>query len=171
LIKPSTCSSCVLYIKGSGFARADGPNTAKILIVGEALGQREVIEGKPFVGDAGAMLDRILRLAKIDRRSIKIGNVISCRPPQNWLDGAPWEIEALDHCEQYVNQTIAEMPNLKVIVPMGVISTRRFLGLPSKTGKGKDFHGTVTKHPHGYYIIPTICEVTKECIPSFDNLM
>ena len=130
--KPDTCIGCPLYSKGYSYAGAIGPSNAKVLLVGEALGQQEAIQGKPFVGQAGSMLDRIIRLAGFTREEFRIDNVLHCQPPSNWLDGAPWELEAVEHCSQYLNQSLDE-PHL-VVVPMGAIPTRRLLGIGRGVG-------------------------------------
>lgn len=152
--KPDTCSGCALYYKGFGYGPAVGPVNAKILLVGEALGVQEAILGKPFVGQAGAMLDRILRLCGFSRDQFRIDNTIRCQPPNNWLSGAPWEHEAVEHCSQYIGETLNEKHT--VVMPLGAVAARRLLGLAPGRGKMQDLHGTVTRDAQDrFWIVPT----------------
>ena len=68
------------------------------MIVGEALGDREVQRGQPFIGPAGGMLDKLLRKVAVDRKEVRIDNTVRCQPPKNWLVGAPWEPGATAQC-------------------------------------------------------------------------
>ena len=96
-------------------------------MLGEALGAQEASKGVPFVGDAGFQLNRTLQRTKFDRQDFLITNVCRCQPPNNWLEGAPWEHEAILHCDQYLLQTIERMKP-KVILPMGNVALRSILG-------------------------------------------
>jgi len=80
LARPAPCRLCVLDSKAEGFAPADGPSSAWLLLVGEALGKVEALTGRPFMGDAGGMLTRLLNLLGWTRDAIRIHNVISCFP-------------------------------------------------------------------------------------------
>jgi len=152
--KPDTCRGCPLEFKGLGYAPAVGPSNAKIALIGEALGAKEAVLGKPFVGQAGGMLDRILRLAGTSREIFRIDNVIRCQPPNNWLDGAPWEHEAINHCSRYCNETLSE-PH-EIVMPLGGIPTRILLGLAPGVGKVQDFHGTISRDIHDrFWVVPT----------------
>lgn len=152
--KPATCAGCALFYKGFGYAPAVGPANSKILLVGEALGAQEAITGKPFIGQAGAMLDRILRLCGFSREQFRIDNTIRCQPPNNWLAGAPWEHEAVEHCSQYINATLAEQHT--VVMPLGAVAARRLLNLPPGKGKMQDLHGTVSRdHLDRFWIVPS----------------
>ena len=62
---------------------SDGDYKSKIMIVGEGPGQKEAQEGKPFVGDAGILLNKMLKSINIDRKKIYITNVVNFRPPNN----------------------------------------------------------------------------------------
>jgi len=145
LSKPYSCYGCALYERGVGFAGASGPVEAPLLIVGEALGRDEAYRGLPFVGRAGGILDRALRLAGIDRGDLRVHNVVNCEPPNNWLEGAPWERAATQHCTtHYLSQTLRE-PH-RVIMPLGGVAARHVLGLPrSKHVHVQDLHATVWK--------------------------
>lgn len=154
LSKPSGCTGCALADKGTGFALPEGPTTAPLLFVGEALGKVEAHTGRPFVGDAGGMLSRQLALLGWDRRDLRIANAISCRPPNDWFDErAPWYREALHHCP-YLDPVLAE-PH-QVIVTLGQTALKRVLGLVGhKKIRVQDWHGTATRLPSGQYVVPT----------------
>jgi DNA polymerase len=158
--KPDYCHrGCPLAKKGFGYAPATGPADAEILIVGEALGVQEAVQGVPFVGDAGAMLDKCLRFTGIERESLRIDNTVRCKPPNNWLDGAPWEAGAIKHCNHYLHRTLEERHN--VIVPVGGIAIRNLLDYSPKTWRSfkkplENFHGTIHwSELYQAWIIPT----------------
>lgn len=156
LSKPGTCVGCVLEKKGFGYAPAIGPNNSKILLVGEALGSTEAVRGQPFVGMAGGMLDRILRLCGFSRDQFRIDNVVRCQPPNNWLDGAPWQHEAVNHCSVHINGTLNE--NHTVVIPLGTVPAQRLLGIAPGTRNGgiTNLHGTVSRDPlDRFWIVPS----------------
>ena len=156
LTKPSTCAGCALERRGFGYAPAVGPNNSKILLVGEALGSTEAVLGKPFVGQAGGMLDRILRLCGFQRAQFRIDNIVRCQPPGNWLSGAPWEHEAVEQCSQHVGATLNEQHT--VVMPLGTVPAQRLLGIAPRTRNGgiNNLHGTVSRDPlDRFWIVPT----------------
>ena len=120
------CRGCPLGLLGEGFVRGDGP-LADILVVGEAPGATEVLKGRPFVGQAGWMLDRLLGLAEIPRSRVRVANVLCCRPPKNYLAGAPYEYGAIAACRDLLLDEIhATKP--RVIIAMGNIAMRALTG-------------------------------------------
>jgi len=155
LPKPPGCFTCVLGQKGFGYATARGALSAPVLILGESSGRREAVEGKPFVGPAGAMLHRAMRLGMLDPDWFRIDNVVRCQPPGDFLDGAPWQYDAIAKCSQYLNQTLAE--NHPVVVTTGGLATRTLLQLPrDRHFKVQNFHGTVQRDPlDRFWVVPT----------------
>jgi uracil-DNA glycosylase family 4 len=151
LSKPITCTGCPLDSKGIGYAPASGPIEAEILIVGEALGRVEAAVGRPFSGPSGDLLDKILHRTRIDRQNVRVDNCVRCQPPNDWLDGAPWEAGAILHCSQYLGQTLAEKS--RVVISLGASSTRRLLGLSKKGHKQGDWHGCVAQDPSGKFLV------------------
>lgn len=144
LPKPETCSGCDLYERGRGYVPASGPTSSPLLFLGEAPGEREVIEGNPFVGPAGGVLHRLAYLLDQDSSTFRKDNCVRCQPPANKLAGMPWEAGAVFHCKQYSDQTLREQ-GLKVVVATGGTAIRRLLGITRGGGFSvEDFHGTCT---------------------------
>ena len=75
--------NCELKKNASKIVFSDGDYKSKVMIVGEGPGQKEDQEGKPFVGDAGILLNKMLKSINIDRKKIYITNVVNFRPPNN----------------------------------------------------------------------------------------
>ena len=154
--KPPACQDCALHEMGKGFAPPSGPPNAKLLFVGEALGYNEAMQGVPFVGAAGGMFERILRRAEISRDTSKVHNCVSCQPPGDWLDGAPWQHSSLAHCSTYLDESLNN-PSVQVVVTLGSIPMRQILGLQGVDGvRVQDFHGTVHRDPGDrFWVVPT----------------
>jgi uracil-DNA glycosylase family 4 len=136
---------------------AVGPLQAPILLIGEAAGRTEVLTKDPFSGEAGWELDRLLKIPKIDRATVRIGNVLLCHPPNDWLVKSPWEQEALLHCRPQLDSLLAE--GHKVVVPLGGTALRAVMGLPRTKDKDgirvEDFHGAPVWDNRGFWICPT----------------
>ena len=81
--KISNINNCELKKNASQLVFSDGNPKSPIMIVGEGPGQKEDQEGKPFVGDAGKLLNKMLESIKIERNKIYITNVVNYRPPNN----------------------------------------------------------------------------------------
>lgn len=105
---------------GAGNADAD------VMFVGEAPGANEDLQGLPFVGRAGQLLDQLLGEIGIRRSDVFITNVICCRPPGN-RDPLPEEIEA---CKPYLYRKI-ELIEPKVICTLGNFATKLLTGSPT----------------------------------------
>ena len=92
------------------------------MIVGEAPGFNEDIQGKPFVGAAGKLLDTLLAHIGLDRETVFITNVLKCRPPQN-RDPMPNEAES---CVPYLRRQV-KLVRPKVIIVLGRHALERML--------------------------------------------
>jgi len=92
------------------------------MLIGEGPGHHENEQGKPFVGQAGKLLDEMLMKIGIQRSEVFITNVVKCRPPEN-RDPLPDEVEA---CNSYLEQQITLL-DPKIIVTLGRISMAKFL--------------------------------------------
>lgn len=99
-----------------------GNTEAKILVVGEGPGRNESIQGLPFVGQSGKLLDKLFMLAGLDRKDIFITNIVHHRPPEN-RDPLPNEVEAYG---KYLDKII-EIIRPKMIITLGRFSMAKFL--------------------------------------------
>ena len=75
--------NCELKKNATNIVFSDGSIDSKIMIIGEGPGSNEDIDGKPFVGRAGKLLDKMLAAIKLDRKKVYISNVVNYRPPKN----------------------------------------------------------------------------------------
>ena len=76
-------NNCELKDNANKLVFSDGKYDSPVMIVGEGPGQKEDEQGKPFVGDAGMLLNKMLNAIKIDRKNVYITNVVNYRPPNN----------------------------------------------------------------------------------------
>lgn len=131
--KPDSCQGCPLYEKGFSFSIPEGTGSLGVLIVGEALGDHESREGLPFrpYAPAGSVLERVIRASRLDRKQFAIWNVVACRPPRDWLEGAPWEYGAIEHCRRHFTPVV-ERYRPRVIMALGGIALRAITGLAGK---------------------------------------
>lgn len=116
------CTRCPLSVGRTNVVWADGNLDSNLMFIGEAPGFHEDKQGKPFVGAAGQLLDRMLGEIGLDRTQAAIVNVLKCRPPNN-RDPQPIEIET---CRPYLEAQLKHMKP-KVIVTLGNFATRFIL--------------------------------------------
>ncbi|MEN3015159.1 MAG: uracil-DNA glycosylase [bacterium] len=130
------CNKCILHSYRNNAVPGNGVYQTDIMIVGEAPGRNEDIQGLPFVGQAGKLLDKMLESIGLFRDKVFITNVVKCRPPEN-RDPTDQEIEA---CLPYLKRQI-ELVNPKLIILVGKHSTRAILGINLKIShlKGRLF--------------------------------
>ncbi|UVK44523.1 uracil-DNA glycosylase [Mesorhizobium sp. AR07] len=113
---------CNLKATAKSLVFADGNPEAAVMLVGEAPGRDEDIEGLPFVGRSGRLLDRMLAAIGLDRTSVYIANVIPWRPPGNRTP-TPHETEI---CRPFIERQI-ELVNPKVLINLGGPSAKTLL--------------------------------------------
>ncbi|NIA08561.1 MAG: uracil-DNA glycosylase [Nitrospiraceae bacterium] len=77
------CKRCELYRERHNIILGEGPENAKLLLLGEAPGREEDLQGRPFVGASGELLNKMLAAINISRKDIYITNIVKCRPPHN----------------------------------------------------------------------------------------
>lgn len=119
-----SCKRCPLHSTRTRAVPGEGNPCARVMLVGEAPGYNEDLQGRPFVGAAGNLLNEVLRIAGLQRSEVFITNVVKCRPPNN-RDPADEEVEA---CKPYLlRQLTAVKP--EVVVCLGRHSTRVFFEL------------------------------------------
>jgi uracil-DNA glycosylase family 4 len=116
------CTACPLHLTRIQAVPGYGPVTARVMAVGEAPGESEDREGKPFVGAAGRLLTSLLETVGLDRRDIYITNIVKCRPPRN-RDPEPPEVEA---CSHFLDEQI-ELLQPDVILLLGRHALMRLL--------------------------------------------
>ena len=118
----------------------EGPNDAALLIVGEAPGEEEDLSGRPFVGRAGQLLDRILASVELDRADVYITNLVKFRPPGN-RNPRPDEIEAA--APILLEQIRLIRP--RIVATLGNVPTQWFLdtkdGITRLHGTWHDWNG------------------------------
>lgn len=133
----STCKACSLCEGRTNVVFGEGNPRARVMIIGEAPGKNEDLQGKPFVGAAGKFLDELLEVAGLKREDVFIANVLKCRPPSN-RNPKPEEIEACATFLRQQTQTISP----DVIVTLGNFATQFIL----RTGVGiTHLRGTVQR--------------------------
>jgi DNA polymerase len=129
---------CALKFTATRLVFADGNPQARVMFVGEAPGRDEDIEGLPFVGRSGKLLDRMIAAIGLDRSSAYIANVIPWRPPGNRTP-TPQETQI---CLPFIQRQI-ELVNPDVVVTLGNPSTQTLLqtreGIMRTRGKWHDY--------------------------------
>ena len=113
---------CNLKFTAKNTVFADGNPEARLMLVGEAPGRDEDIEGRPFVGRSGQLLDKMLAAIGLDRTSVYIANVIPWRPPGNRTP-TPHETQI---CRPFIERQI-ELVNPQVLVHLGGASAKTLL--------------------------------------------
>lgn len=109
------CTKCILAKGRVNVVFGEGPANAKIICIGEGPGRDEDIQGRPFVGRSGQLLDKILCVCGFSRtENVFIGNIVKCRPPEN---RAPFPEERAA-CIPYLLKQI-ELLDPKIIILLG----------------------------------------------------
>lgn len=121
------CRKCRLSRSRRQAVPGEGSLKAELMFIGEGPGREEDLQGKPFVGEAGKLLTRIIKKMEFKREEVYITNVVKCRPPGNRNP----EPDEMDLCRNYLFRQI-EMIQPKVIVTLGNVPTKYLL--QTKTG-------------------------------------
>lgn len=116
------CRKCSLGNTRMNFVFGGGNSNAAIVFIGEAPGKNEDLQGKPFVGQAGKILDSLLESIGFVRSDVFIANVLKCRPPRN----RDPEISEINLCKGYLFKQL-EIIDPAIICTMGRYSTRLVL--------------------------------------------
>ncbi len=131
------CRNCRLCLTRNNLVFGTGNKNADIMLVGEGPGEQEDLQGSPFVGPAGKLLDDMLSIIDLDRnKNVYIANIVKCRPPFN-RDPKEDEQEA---CVSYLYEQI-ELVKPQVIVCLGRIAAQRLI----------DSEFRITRH-HGVWV-------------------
>ena len=118
----SQCTKCALSKARTHVVFGVGNPEAELLFVGEAPGRNEDLEGEPFVGRAGQLLNTMLDEIGIQRSDTYIANILKCRPPGN-RDPVPAEVET---CTSYLDRQI-DLIRPSVVVTLGNFATKYLL--------------------------------------------
>ncbi len=122
LVDLGDCKRCGLAASRTKLVYGVGHPNARLVLVGEAPGRAEDLNGEPFVGEAGQLLDKILLAMGLQREEVYICNVLKCRPPNN-RDPQPEEVSA---CEAFLIRQIATI-RPQVIVGLGRFAVQSLL--------------------------------------------
>ena len=117
------CTTCPLHLHRNNVVVGEGSLDTPIIFVGEGPGEEEDKTGRPFVGKAGQLLDKILESVGLKRSDVYITNVVKCRPPNN---RTPTSAEQRA-CLHFLLAQI-EIINPKVIVALGATALNALLG-------------------------------------------
>jgi DNA polymerase len=118
----STCTKCNLCSTRTNVVFGVGNQTADIMFVGEGPGEQEDLQGIPFVGAAGKLLDDMLSIIDLDRTNCYIANIVKCRPPHN---RDPFDSEQ-DACIGYLRRQVS-LIKPKIIVCLGRVAAKRLI--------------------------------------------
>jgi len=149
----NSIKDCKLKKNASRIVFSDGNIESSIMIVGEGPGQKEDELGKPFVGDAGNLLNKMLNAIKIERKKVYITNVVNYRPPNNRKP----EQSEISRYSKYLREHISII-DPKILILMGSTAMESILGSNKKISKErgqwkeviikqKSYKTIVTFHP------------------------
>lgn len=137
------CHKCDLAENRHHVVIGTGNKTSDVMLIGEGPGENEDLQGEPFVGAAGRLLDEMLSIIDLSRdRNIYIANIVKCRPPHN-RDPQDTEQES---CFPYLEEQIG-LVSPKIIVCLGRIAACRLIRndfrITKEHGKWYDYKGTL----------------------------
>ncbi len=157
------CKNCKLSETRTNFVFGSGNAESRIMFIGEAPGRNEDLQGRPFVGQAGKILDELLALIGFERAEIFIANVLKCRPPQNREP----QLAEVNSCKDYLFKQI-EIIDPKIICTLGRHSTQLLLntdksisGLRGRVFKINWRYVMPINHPAAALYTPSRMEVLK----------
>jgi uracil-DNA glycosylase len=143
------CTKCKLCESRTRTVPGEGPDDARLVVVGEGPGRTEDETGRPFVGKAGELLTKILAAIDFSRERVFICNVVKCRPPENRLP----QYDEIAACVPYLYRQL-ELLKPKVILAMGGTASQTLLNTKQSLGALRNlvhrFRGIpviVTYHP------------------------
>lgn len=141
----SNCDKCKLCHGRTNIVIERGNRDAEWMFIGEGPGEQEDLQGKPFVGASGQLLDKMIAAMKLDAANdIYIANVVKCRPPHNRNP----EAEEISACSDYLMNQI-RLVNPRIIITLGRFAAQTLLNTDLAIGK-------LRKQIHHYQQIPVI---------------
>ncbi len=117
-----SCKKCPLYETKRNYVFGEGNIDAEIMFVGEAPGEDEDIQGRPFVGRAGQLLTKMIKAMGYERREVYIANILKCRPPGNKTPDKKLRMTCFPHLQKQI-----AIIKPKVIVALGKVSAHTLL--------------------------------------------
>ena len=137
------CNRCSLGTTRTNVVFGVGARDADVMFVGEGPGEQEDLQGEPFVGPAGKLLDDMLSIIDLNRNNCYIANIVKCRPPYNRDPNEPEQ----DACIGYLRNQVS-LIRPKIIVCLGRIAARRLIAEDYRITQE---HGTWL-HRNGFWI-------------------
>ncbi|MBM7853659.1 DNA polymerase [Desulfohalotomaculum tongense] len=135
------CRRCGLADGRTNIVFGDGNPKAKLMLIGEGPGRDEDLQGKPFVGAAGQLLNKILEAAEIKREDVYIANIVKCRPPGNRVPNRkearaclPWLWQQIETISPRIVVLLGSTALQNLIKPDARITKMRGQWLESKSG-------------------------------------
>jgi DNA polymerase len=144
------CQNCSLAAYRQNLVFGEGNPESEVIFIGEGPGEEEDLQGRPFVGRSGKLLDRMLAAIGLDRSSIYIANTVKCRPPNNRTP-KPEELQA---CSPLLLEQISIIEP-KFLVTLGTSATRSLLQM----------HDPISQIRGNWYDYPLIPQI--KVLPSF----
>ncbi|HWA75590.1 MAG TPA: uracil-DNA glycosylase [Polyangiaceae bacterium] len=150
------CTRCVLHVERKQAVFARGTGSSGLCFVGEGPGADEDLQGYPFVGAAGQLLDRMIEAMGIGRDEVYVCNIVKCRPPKNRKP----EPEEMAACVPYLEEQVTLIAP-QVIVALGATAVQGLLGtsegITRLRGKWKLYKGRIPVMPtfHPAYLLRT----------------
>ena len=144
----SKFKGCELYKSATNMVFSDGNKSSQVMLIGEAPGHDEDIQGKPFVGRSGKLLNKMLEAIGLSRETVYIANIVPWRPPNN---RRPTE-EEINICLPFIRKHI-ELISPKVLMLLG--STATYALLRNKEGITK-IRGKWVNMEFGKLKVPTL---------------
>lgn len=141
-----TCSKCPLAETRKNIVFGEGSSNARLVFIGEAPGEEEDIQGRPFVGKAGKLLDQLIEHIGLKRENVYICNVLKCRPPNN-RDPEEKEIAA---CKNYLFSQL-DLIKPKIICTLGRHAYNTLFDVDERITKVRG----ITKDYRGMILLPT----------------
>ena len=124
------CNKCILSETRTNVVFGEGNTSPDVVIIGEAPGRDEDLQGKPFVGRAGQLLSKIIQAMGFNREDVYIANILKCRPPDN-RNPLPNEIKL---CEPYLIRQL-EILRPRVIIALGTFAAQTLLKTEEPIGR------------------------------------
>ncbi len=135
-----SCTRCELHKTKKNYVPGEGNPGPDIIFIGEGPGETEDNFGRPFIGKAGQLLDKVIIRMGYTREAVFIGNIVKCRPPNN-RDPLKGEVDA---CMPFLTRQV-EILRPKVIVCLGKVAMNNLLGVDysimEQRGKQFEFSG------------------------------